>query len=359
MTMSSVVLADDPRATILLYHGLTEGCPEDMHQKRKERFYDDMLYIKDNFDVISLSELQDIIEKRGSLSRNTVVITFDDGLKSDYTIAAPILEEFGFPATFFVVTNWRENEDYMNWEQIQELSQVTVDGEFLFTIGSHSHTHLYPGLQNLTGAALRSELEVSKNLIDQHIEPRLCEAFSLPYGTLPSDEESFLSLAEELGYKLIRTSRIENVDVATDDLLHLPCLPLYDFTEPGFIGAFHQNPLLPYLYFDPVQDVNISKSYVIEVPVTGIALYDDDDNLSNDGIVIEADFDDNELIKDLWVDYTAPQDEAVIHIEVNEGIYGRAKINLKVSAPGAYPSSGYFYANVNAPATILLYQGLT
>ena len=240
IVFQSVVCASNPHATILLYRGLTEKCPEDMYQKRKDRFYRDMEYIRDNFDVIPLLELQDIIENRKALSRNTVVITFDDGLKSDYTIAAPILKEFGFPATFFIVTDWRDDDDYMNWEQVVELSQVTKDGEYLFTIGSHSCSHQYPGLQNLTGDALRHELEDSKLAIEKHIKPRICNTFAVPYGILPANQTAFRNLAAELGYLAVRTSATENINIGTDNCLNLPCLPLYDFTEPGYIGAFNQ-----------------------------------------------------------------------------------------------------------------------
>jgi peptidoglycan/xylan/chitin deacetylase (PgdA/CDA1 family) len=351
MMTSSVVWADSPKATILLYHGLTEKCPEEKKQKRADRFYNDMMYIKENFDVISLHELQDIIENQRMLERNTVVITFDDGLKSDYTIAAPILKEFGFPATFFVVTDWREDEDYMSWEQIKELSQVTnKDGEYLFTIGSHSRSHRYPGLQNLTGAELRSELEDSKHAIEQHIAPRTCTAFAVPYGILPQSYDEFYSLATEF-YEIIRTSASRNINIATDWLLNLPCLPLYDFTEPEYIGAFNQS-LYPITtpFFDPVQDVYYEKSYVIRTSITGIEAY----VLSgNDGIVIEAVSDNNVLIKNLTVDYTPPRNMATIWIEINEGYYGRAKISLKVSAPGAFHSSGYFYVNVESPVSVV------
>ena len=330
------------RATILFYQGLSENTPVSMDEKRKDRFYSDMEYIRDHFNVISLTELQDIMENQKPLSRNTVIITFDDGLNSVYTIAAPILEEFGFPATFFVITDSLENENYMNWEQIRELSQVTVDGNYLFTIGSKSHTHSRQDWPDIKGIALKRELEVSKDLIEEHISPRLCTTFALPYGILPDDEDSFYNFAEELGYEIIRSTRRRNIDITTDWLFNLPCLPLYDFTEPDYIGVFNQNPL-PTPFFDPVQDMYFERSYNLRTPITGIYL---DTPSGNADIVIEAVTDNHEIIRNLRVEYTPPQDEAIIRIEINYGIVGRAKINLKVSAPGAHPSSGYFYVNV-------------
>ena len=361
MMIPSVIKADEPRATILLYHGLTEKTPASMYEKRKERFYRDMEYIRDNFDVISLLELQDIIENKRTLSRNSVVITFDDGMLSNYNIAVPILKEFGFPATFFIVSDFPENDDwFMTWEQIKELSQVKKDGEYLFTIGSHSCSHQYPGLQNLTGAALRRELEDSKNAIDQHITPRVCTSFAVPYGILPPNQTEFYSLMTELGYEIIRTSENDNVYIETADLLNLPCLPLYNFTEPEYIGAFNQNPIST-PYFDPPQDVYSQYSPAsFDVLVTGIASYF---SWNSWNITIEAVPENNDMVASIQIIRQPPWDVATIRIITKEGVFGRAKINVRITEPGTHPSSDYFYVNIEDPtisrATILLYHGFT
>ena len=353
MMIQSVDGADEPRATILLYHGLTEKCPADMYEKRKDRFYNDMLYIKDHFDVISLSELQDIIENKKPLQRNTVVITFDDGMLSNYTIAAPILKEFGFPATFFIISSFPNRDDwYMTWEQIKELSQVKKDEEYLFTIGSHSHTHKYPGLQDLTGAALRYELEESKKTIDKHIAPLSCTAFAVPYGILPQSYDEFYSLATELGYKTIRTSDdLRNIDVATDDLFNLPCLPLYDFTEPGYIGVFNESHYpITTPFFDPPQDVNSKYGTVsFDVPVIGITSYF---SKNSRNITIEATLENNDMIQSVQVIHQSPWDIATIRVTVKERVFGQSKINIKATEPGTFPSGGYFYVNIEAPEVI-------
>ena len=68
-----------------------------------------------------------------------VVLTFDDSAKSHYTIARPLLREYGFGATFFITEgfDFKDNKkDYMTWEEIRELHQ---DG---FEIGNHTRDHL-------------------------------------------------------------------------------------------------------------------------------------------------------------------------------------------------------------------------
>ena len=66
-----------------------------------------------------------------------VILTFDDGYKSQYTTAKPILDKYGFKGTFYVVCNYAQkiDTDRMNWTEIKELHQQGHD------IGSHTMNH--------------------------------------------------------------------------------------------------------------------------------------------------------------------------------------------------------------------------
>ncbi|MEB2775988.1 polysaccharide deacetylase family protein [Algoriphagus sp. D3-2-R+10] len=67
-----------------------------------------------------------------------VVLTFDDAPASQYSVIAPLLQEFGFGGTFFVCEfqpNYADSSLYMNWRQIQALDVMG------FEIANHTHTH--------------------------------------------------------------------------------------------------------------------------------------------------------------------------------------------------------------------------
>src|SRR5437899_1133728 len=69
-----------------------------------------------------------------------VVLTFDDASASHATLVAPLLKQYGFPATFFVCEfppDFEDKTKYMSWEQIAALAK---DG---FEIASHTHTHTH------------------------------------------------------------------------------------------------------------------------------------------------------------------------------------------------------------------------
>jgi len=68
-----------------------------------------------------------------------VVLTFDDSVKSHYTVARPILKKYGFGGTFFITEGFnfaKNKKDYMTWKEIRGLHD---DG---FEIGNHTRDHM-------------------------------------------------------------------------------------------------------------------------------------------------------------------------------------------------------------------------
>jgi peptidoglycan/xylan/chitin deacetylase (PgdA/CDA1 family) len=56
-----------------------------------------------------------------------VALPFDDGLKSQYTFAAPLLKECGFNATFYITEGLRflvDKERYMTWQEVSALDRA-------------------------------------------------------------------------------------------------------------------------------------------------------------------------------------------------------------------------------------------
>ncbi|MCA9057150.1 MAG: polysaccharide deacetylase family protein [Planctomycetaceae bacterium] len=83
-----------------------------------------------------------------------VVLTFDDSSRSHFTIARPLLKEYGFGATFFITEgfDFKENKkDYMTWEEIRQLHD---EG---FEIGNHTRDHL--GITDRTVGRLAEQLD--------------------------------------------------------------------------------------------------------------------------------------------------------------------------------------------------------
>ncbi|MEG0333874.1 MAG: polysaccharide deacetylase family protein [Akkermansia sp.] len=130
------------QVSILGYHDFSETKPVTDMRIRTSVFRQQMKALKDcGMPVISM---QDFLEwKNGArqLPANCVMITIDDGWKSVYTDAFPILKEFGFPFTVFPYTHFLTGQGAsMSIAQVKELAR---HGAY---IGSHSSRHLYPSV---------------------------------------------------------------------------------------------------------------------------------------------------------------------------------------------------------------------
>lgn len=124
---------------VLSYHRLSRDKTTRMIM-RADDFRAQMQYLADNgYQVITLDQLLDFVEFKSPLPDKSVVITFDDGWKSTYEIAYPILREYGYPATLFVYTDFIGGAgSSLSWAQLQELDE----NQFDIQCQSKSHRNL-------------------------------------------------------------------------------------------------------------------------------------------------------------------------------------------------------------------------
>ena len=95
-----------------------------------------------------------------------VVLTFDDGERSHFTCAAPILEHHGFSATFFITAGlgFEDKERYVTWDEVQALHEAG------FEIGNHTLAHR--NVQTQSAAEFRADLEELECRFQEHGLPR-------------------------------------------------------------------------------------------------------------------------------------------------------------------------------------------
>jgi len=88
-----------------------------------------------------------------------VVLTFDDGCKSDVTFAMPLLKKYGFGATFFITEGWR-GKNYLNWQDVKKMHDAG------FEIGNHTKSH--PDVTKLSKEKIRAEIEYIEQRCKQY-----------------------------------------------------------------------------------------------------------------------------------------------------------------------------------------------
>jgi Polysaccharide deacetylase len=138
-------------------------------------------------------------------SNKVVMINFDDGYKSQLIYAKPILDKYGFKASFFIVCGKVATQPYwMNWQDIAELKKDGMD------IESHTMTHAH--LNKLSTTGLIYEIGGSKQCFSSHGFNTTIFGYPLNLG---SDKPSIVNLVAKY-YNLGRSG--------TDPLMFLNCI---------------------------------------------------------------------------------------------------------------------------------------
>lgn len=161
-------------APILLYHHVDDIAFDSRYWVSIDDFRAQMQTLYDHgFTAIPISLLLDALVDGAELPEKPVVITFDDGHRSVYENAFPIMNEFGFPGVFYIVANrLRDVDGFVNVAELQEM--IAAGWE----VGSHGYSHvdvtLNPDVIYFEMAQSRTDLEAA---LDTPVR-----TFAYPYG---------------------------------------------------------------------------------------------------------------------------------------------------------------------------------
>jgi peptidoglycan/xylan/chitin deacetylase (PgdA/CDA1 family) len=183
------------RAVILGYHHVTQAPSNKIYAVSASMFRQQLTWLKDKgFRVISLSELYQSLLSGSGPGPGAVVLTFDDGLLSQFELALPILREFGFPACFFVIADFVGKGGFMGWAQLREIIGCGME------VGSHGLSHSM--LNIMPDERVKEELALSKNILEEYLNYRI-DFLSIPRGQF---NPSIKQIAAGLGYKAVCVS---------------------------------------------------------------------------------------------------------------------------------------------------------
>lgn len=202
---ASAVFTDGyQRIPILCYHQFT-----DKRQGRnsmvvpKVEFEQQMAYLKNNgYKVLSLQDVRAFIDGEKAVPDKAVVITIDDGYKSFYSVAYPILKKYDFPSTLFIYPDFVGAGVGLRWKEVGILHD-----DPLVEIQSHSKSHdslsPRPGGEdpNEYMARLITEVETTDRILSRKIG-RPAEHFAYPYG---NSSLELINMLQKNGYELALT----------------------------------------------------------------------------------------------------------------------------------------------------------
>ena len=166
-----------------------------------------MQYLKDHgYHPITMQELYDYVTKGEKLPSKPVCITFDDGYLDSYTIVYPMMKEFGYPWTLFLITDdVGKSYNRMTWEQLKEMADSGA-----VTIANHTLSH--PKLHNLpTRAEKENEIIGANKALKYHLGIDNLW-FDYPYGDY---DDELIDICKKAGIKLAVTTDAGRVHVGS------------------------------------------------------------------------------------------------------------------------------------------------
>jgi peptidoglycan/xylan/chitin deacetylase (PgdA/CDA1 family) len=161
---------------------------------------------------VTVIGMQDFLAwKRGekNIPPRSAIITFDDGWKSQYEVAWPILKKYGYPLTLFIYTEGVRGGHFgggeaMTWEQLADMRDNSVD------IEAHSKTHqdLRKPYDKVAKKRLsppeyeqwlHDEIVGSKELLEQRLGIKV-DCFAVPYGFY---NQHIKDVCKQAGYEAV------------------------------------------------------------------------------------------------------------------------------------------------------------
>src|SRR5881392_14790 len=214
------VVDQTAQTIIFCYHRLVDKIRYPGTEITPAAFEAQMKELKDR--GITVIPMQDLLAwKRGekNIPPRCAVISFDDGWKSQYEVAWPIMKKFGYPFTMFIYTEGVAGGSLgggqaITWEQLADMRDNGID------IEAHSATHqdlreghtvmvIEPGgkrtKKKLTGAEyeqwIQNEVVGCKTLLEQRIGIKI-NCFAVPFGNY---NEHVKEIARNAGYEAMFT----------------------------------------------------------------------------------------------------------------------------------------------------------
>ena len=140
---------------------------------------------RNGYATVSLSDAARLVRERKPFPERSFVLTFDDGYRSVYDEAFPVLGKYRMTATVFLTAGDTENRgphdrltplggrQMLSWGEIREMRDAGID------FGAHTITH--PDLTAIDAARMEHEIRGSKEIIENNLGAPVL-SFAYPYG---------------------------------------------------------------------------------------------------------------------------------------------------------------------------------
>ncbi|HDR7661876.1 MULTISPECIES: polysaccharide deacetylase family protein [Bacillus] len=224
--------AENQKIPVLMYHHLlkeNDKKENDVFKDKEtilsvEQFEKQMKYLNDKgYKTITMKEFEEYMKNKGELSEKSVLITFDDSSKTNYTYAYPILKKYKMKATAFVVTSrLTDKEEVFDSKKIQPLSKHEINKmKDVFEFGSYTHDLFKLSkngeayLVSQPDSVVKEDLSMSKSILKT-------DYFAYPFGEY---NEKSISLLNGIKFNLAFTNN-QGYANRTNKLMEIKRFPI-------------------------------------------------------------------------------------------------------------------------------------
>jgi peptidoglycan/xylan/chitin deacetylase (PgdA/CDA1 family) len=167
---------------VLAYHVVTDA-PSGRYQLSTAKFAEQMAYLAANgYTTLSADEYRSIMTLQAPAPAKPILLTFDDGTSDFATHVVPVLQQYGFKAVQFAVSDWVGTPGHLTSAQLAALP-ATVDVE--------NHTKDHNDLSTLTYQAAYSSVTTADAVLTG-IKGSRPEYLAYPYGRYDADAQRAL-----------------------------------------------------------------------------------------------------------------------------------------------------------------------
>jgi len=183
-----------------------------MEEKDHDLFEKQLLHLKKSWNFLTPDEFELIIQNKKKITKDSLLLTFDDGTISNYNIACHILEKYKIKAIFFIVTEYALLSDNDKWQEFANININLKESSYKLndnfknmrlyelkdlinkghTIGGHTNTH--KRVSNLTNIGLIEEIINGTDKLESLLGVKI-NHFAYPFGNFESVSDSASKIA--------------------------------------------------------------------------------------------------------------------------------------------------------------------
>lgn len=183
---------------VIYYHDIVDGKGYSFMRINFDIFKTQMEYIKSHgyktlrFDDFKSDSDEDYDSK-------TILITFDDGAKSNYTKIYDLMKSFGLKYNIFLTASIIDNNpDFLTWDKVRLMHREGYVG-----FGIHTYTH--PDMSDISKIDVNLELTKADEVFEVNLGYKPLD-FCYPFGSFSEESNEYIS--SKYNYKRIYTSNL-------------------------------------------------------------------------------------------------------------------------------------------------------